>query len=151
MLKWLGFAIIVITGFMLVLLGLGYLLKENKTETTVLKQKLDQQAYAQKLNQKKQTDRNKVASNPSLTAAEKSLKKIISSNLICENNKQCILFETGSKLLGCTVAVNTKGAAILIMVASGSDDSSVSQSCLNKDLSLTTACSNQHCIIQQSR
>lgn len=149
MFKWLGIAIIVLVGFLVVLLGLGHLLKENKAETTVLKHKLDQQAHAQQLAQQKKGDRQKVPSYKKLTATEESIKQIISSNLNCETNKQCVLFETGSELLDCTVAVNTKGAAILIMVASGSENSSVSETCQTKDLALTTACINQSCIIQQ--
>ncbi|MCJ8318618.1 MAG: hypothetical protein MJK12_03235 [Colwellia sp.] len=148
MFKWLGIAIIVLVGFLVVLLGLGYLLKENKAKTTVLKHKLDQQAYSQQLKQQKQSDRQKVPSSQIFTAVEQSLKQIISLNLSCQTNKQCILFETGSKLIGCTVAVNTKGAAILIRVASISTDSSLAKACLTTDLSLTTACINQGCIIQ---
>lgn len=147
MLKWLGVAVIVLVGLLITLLGLGYLLKENKAEVTVLKVKLDQQAYTQKLNQQKQRDKQKIPATNLLTPFEVSLQQIISSNLSCDTNKQCLLFETDNKVLGCTVAINTTGAAILIKVANGSESNIAVKECLNRELAMTTNCINQQCMV----
>ena len=118
MIKWLGIALIVLISLALVLLGLGYVLKENKAEITTLKYKLDQQSHQRKIEQQKILNRKTRPLSQSLSSVEQSLQQVISANLICQTNKQCVVFETGSKALGCNVAVNTTGAIILIKVAS---------------------------------
>jgi len=144
MFKWLGIAVIVLTCILSVLLGLGYLLKENKVNTTILKQQLEQQAYQQQVDHQKKLNRQRLPTNQVLTPIEQSLQKTISANLSCKSNQQCVLFDTGSKALGCTLAVNTKGAAILIKVLSNAKLSS--NTCPASELSLTTTCKDQLCL-----
>ena len=118
MYKWLTIMGIVCLGFIVVLLSLGYLLKNNEVASTALKQKLDQQKQL-----------NSSAKNPSNTvltiidAAQKKnqasvekinyLKNVIVKNITCASSKQCVLVNTGLYELNCTVAVNTIGASLL--------------------------------------
>ncbi len=115
--KWLTITVIVLVGFLVVLLFLGYLLKENEVKTTKLKAQLEQEAYQQqeKENQKHITFPD---SRTTLSAIEKSQQKIIADNLNCQSNNQCFLVQTHSPRLGCIVAVNTTGTAILLKVSS---------------------------------
>ncbi len=128
-LKWLIISVIVLIGFVIILLFLGYLLKENEAKTTQLKAQLEQEAYQQ---QQKENRKNTLFPNLKigLSPAEKSQQKIIANNLYCQSNKQCFLVHTNSQALGCIVAVNTTGAAILLKVAAEHDDGpSLSNSC----------------------
>ena len=148
MLKWLGIAVVVLASFLIILLGLGYLLKENKAETTILKQKLDQQTYQKQVNQQQKIERQKIPSLQALTPIEQSLQQIISSNLSCKTNKQCILFDTGSQALGCTVAVNIKGAAILIKTTGDTVEGIPINSCHTNQTLISIRCIAQRCLIQ---
>ena len=47
MLKWLTSVLVVLIGFAVILLALGYLLKENEAQTTALKQELDREKARQ--------------------------------------------------------------------------------------------------------
>jgi lipopolysaccharide export system protein LptC len=118
--KWLTITIIVLVAFLIVLLFLGYLLKENEVKTTLLKKQLEHEAYQQ---QEKDSRKNSPRSHfpAGLSSLEKSQQKIIADNRSCQTDKQCFLINTHSQTLGCTVAVNTKGAAILLKVSSKSE------------------------------
>jgi len=148
MIKWLGIALIVLISLALVLLGLGYVLKENKAEITTLKYKLDQQSHQRKIEQQKILNRKTRPLSQSLSSVEQSLQQVISANLICQTNKQCVVFETGSKALGCNVAVNTTGAIILIKVASHFKNNLSVQGCTDRDLPQSTACIKDNCLIE---
>jgi len=129
MYKWLTITGIVCIGFIIVLLSLGYLLKENEIATKALKQKLDQQKLAQqKLAEQKQL--NSSVKNPSKAVLMfvdsdedvkqkanlervKGYKNTIISNITCAASEQCILVNTGLAELNCVVAVNTIGASLL--------------------------------------
>tara|TARA_B110000090_G_C13235910_1_gene390526 strand:+ start:74 stop:337 length:264 start_codon:yes stop_codon:yes gene_type:complete len=87
MVKWLGIALIVLVSLALVLLGLGYLLKENKAEMTTLKYTLDQQAHQKKIEQQKLLNRKTPPLSQSLSSVEQSLQYVISANLSCQTNK----------------------------------------------------------------
>ena len=113
--KWLTITVIVLTGFLAVLLFLGYLLKENEAVTTKLKAQLEQEA--QQASDKKHR-RAAIKKAEELTSSEKSQQKIIFDNQSCDTDKQCFLIQTDNQRLGCIVAVNTKGAAILLKVSS---------------------------------
>lgn len=146
--KWLTITIIALTGFLIVLLFLGYLLKENEAATTQLKAKLEQEAYQQQ-------EKENRKSNPSfhfpitLTPLEKSQQKIIANNRRCHTNKQCFLVHTHKQALGCIVAVNTAGAAILLRVLSEKEDQHiVNKQCMQeyeKQGELLAQCRNSMC------
>lgn len=125
-LKWLTITLIVLTGFLAILLFLGFLLKENEEVTTKLKSHLEQQAAEENKKQQQKVASKKVIK---LTASEKSQQKIITDNQGCETDKQCFLIHTDNQNIGCIVAVNTMGAAILLKVSSqqGIDQASKEQ------------------------
>jgi len=128
--KWLIITLIVLAGLMSVLLGLGYLLKENEVATTQLKAELEQAAIQQqaKAARKAAIQKNPLAfQKPSLSAAEISQQQIIQAHQYCETNKQCFLLQTHSPALGCFVAVNTTGAAILLKIAGQVSHGEISQ------------------------
>lgn len=146
--KWLTITMIVLGAFLVVLLFLGYLLKENETVTTKLKAQLEQEARQR---QAKEARKN----NPlgqlkkALTAAEQSQQKIIMDNQSCDTDKQCFLIHTHSQNVGCIVSVNTKGAAILLKVAEESKDfQPASKPCQQeyiKQQSLLAQCRQSRC------
>lgn len=116
--KWLLITAFALVLFLIVLLGLGYLLKENEETTNELKVKLNQEM---KLKQEKEARRQalflvkpKKLLAQQLTPFESSQQKIITDNLYCRINKECFLVQTDSKVLGCLVAVNSTGLAILL-------------------------------------
>lgn len=113
--KWLSITVIVLIGFLLVLLFLGYLLKENEVVTTELKAKLDKETRQQQAKEARKSQPFYKIRVP-LTAVEKSQQKIIIDNQSCQMDRQCFLVHTDSQAVGCIVSVNTKGAAILIKV-----------------------------------
>lgn len=123
--KWFVIIVIVLVGFLTFLLFLGYLLKENEVKTTKLKAELEQEAYQQ------QEQRNNTAlhSPASLNAFEKSQQKIIKNNLHCQSKSQCFVVHTNSKAIGCMVAVNTTGAAILLKIAAENTHHSSDNDC----------------------
>ncbi|WP_076420147.1 hypothetical protein [Colwellia sp. UCD-KL20] len=114
MYKWLTVIGIVCLGFVIILLSLGYLLKENEVATTALKQKLDQQK------QLNSSDKN--TSKAVLTLVDKQqeqenklnhFKSVIIKNLTCATSQQCVLVNTKEPDLNCIVAVNTIGASLV--------------------------------------
>ena len=123
MYKWLTIMGIVCLGFIVVLLSLGYLLKENKVATTALKQKLDKQKQLNSSvknpskavlmfidsNKKKQSAEAKAINVEKI----KHLTNVIVKNITCTASNQCVLFNTGLLELNCTIAVNTIGASLL--------------------------------------
>jgi len=115
MFKWLTITIIVLTGFLVVLLSLGYLLKENEVATTALKNKIASKALIkQQKQQQRKYQRKQQFLDKNLSAKQKSQQQIIASHLSCQTSKQCLVVDTQSKALGCSVAINTLGAAILL-------------------------------------
>lgn len=145
--KWLTITAIVLIGFLVILLFLGYLLKENEVKTTKLKAQLDQEAY------QRQTKENSKQTLPALSptflsAFEKSQQKIIANNLDCQSEKQCFLVHTDSKALGCIVAVNTSGAVILLKINSENKNKSANTACqqeYDKAYSVSAQCKNNLC------
>jgi len=146
--KWLAITIIALAVFLLVLLFLGYLLKENEIKTTKLKVQLEQEAYQK---QEKENRRKSMFSHVpvSLSPLEKSQQETITSNLSCQTDKQCFLLHTHSKAIGCVVAVNTTGAAILLKVFSENENQRLSnndcQQEYTKQRELFAQCINSQC------
>jgi hypothetical protein len=105
----------------MVLLGLGYLLKENEATTNQLKIKLNQET---RLAQEKEARKQALfrvkpinSTTQKLTVFEKSQQNIIENNLSCKTEKDCLVLHTNSQALGCIVAVNATGVAILLKTA----------------------------------
>ena len=145
--KWLTITLIVLTGFLTILLFLGYLLKENADLTTKMKAQLEQKAQ-------QSNERNKLKhvfeQTKILTSSESSQLKIIKENQYCESVQQCFLLQTGNKRLGCLVSVNSKGAAILLKIAAHKAVTQVSkQQCHYGDTqakNTSVQCVNNQCI-----
>ena len=147
--KWLIITAVALTGFLVVLLFLGYLLKENEVRTTKLKAKLEQEAYQRqvKANRKKNFYS---FSQVTLSASEKSQQKIIANNIDCQSDKQCFLVHTNSQSLGCIVAVNTNGAVILLKIASEIKNKPSSNNCqqeYEKAHNISAQCRDNLCSI----
>lgn len=62
--KWLLIIFVVLTAFMVILLGLGYLLNENEKSTTLLKTQLEQEFHAEKLKQEKREKQRAAQETP---------------------------------------------------------------------------------------
>jgi hypothetical protein len=128
MLKWLIITVVAVLIFTLVLLGLGYLLKEHEVATKQLKLELDQQRVEQVARDKRKQLKFKPANEVSLiqivsnsneisTKNSKSIKqKVLIENLTCVSAKQCVLVDIQFADLSCTFAVNTIGASLLTKV-----------------------------------
>jgi len=139
MLKWLTSLLVVVLGFAVVLLALGYLLKENEAQTTALKQELDQQR-ARELKEQAKKERSRedvfvlepyeaektpleaVVYSPKVKSDKSqpilaSMTRVIREHSSCQSDKQCLLFNLDPKGTGCWLAVNTRGAAILAKIS----------------------------------
>ena len=108
--------IVVLMVFLILLLSLGYLLKENENTTTQLKQKLEQERVQQQLNSSSarevKIELRTTPETPPVELAPASSKlqlqqNIIIENLTCYSDQQCVLVV--SELAGeqCWLAVNT--------------------------------------------
>ncbi|XPF92761.1 hypothetical protein ACM9HF_12030 [Colwellia sp. RE-S-Sl-9] len=151
MYKWLTVMGIVCLGFVIVLLSLGYLLKENEVATTALKQKLDQQK------QLNSSDKN--TSKAILTLVDKQqeqenklnyFKSVIIKNLTCATSQQCVLVNTKEPDLNCFVAVNTIGASLVKKAlkkekGKGIDNSNV---CASFNQNVNSVCKQNICQIE---
>lgn len=146
--KWLIITVIVLAGFLLVLLALGYLLKENAASTNQLKAQLEQTAKQQQAKEqaKQQPFQSGLAQ---LSANEKSQQKIIHEHQACDLDKQCFLIQTHSKAIGCIVAVNTTGAAILLKISAANNNhpsaTSACQQVYGQHSTATAQCVNNSC------
>lgn len=153
--KWLLITAIASIFFITILLGLGYLLKENEETTSQLKTKLNQEALIQQKNEaRKQALFRVKPSSPTtekLTVFEQSQQEIIRNNLGCNSEKDCLLLHTNNHNLGCIVAVNTKGVAILLRTATEkSEIKRAEHSCqqaYSQEIVPTLACQNNTCTL----
>ncbi|WDD99660.1 hypothetical protein [Thalassomonas actiniarum] len=146
MLKWLTSLLVVIFGFMVILLALGYLLKENEAQTTALKQELDQQRARalkekalkeqarkangqremfvlepyEEVNQQEAVDDRLAETEDKAyknTPIFASMARVAREHSSCESDQQCLLFNLDHKGAGCWLSVNTQGAAILAKIS----------------------------------
>ena len=155
--KWLLITAIVLVFFLMVLLGLGYLLKENEQATNQLKTKLNEESVLKQAKEARKKALFRIKSTNALTkkltAVDKSRQKIIDNNSSCETSKDCLLLHTNSQALGCIVAVNGIGIAILLKTASDENVSKApAESCqqaytLQSELILS--CQNNTCTFAQ--
>lgn len=146
--KWLTITVIALVVLLIVLLFLGYLLKENEVKTTQLKTQLEQERHKQQAKEKRQN--SPFSHLPTkLTTLEKSQQQIIADNLSCQTDQQCFLVQTQSQTLGCFVVVNTTGAAILLKILSQNENPQAASAYCQREHtmqpSLVAQCRNNTC------
>lgn len=143
MLKWLASLLVVLLGFLVILLALGYLLKENEAQTTALKQTLArEQALKEQARKKKTTKASlelsplgayirpaKMADSGELDTADNTRQKnrsvftsiirVADEYSTCQVDQQCLLFNVNpsANAPGCWLPVNSQGAAILTKIS----------------------------------
>jgi len=126
--KWLIITLIVLTGLMVILLGLGYLLAENEKSTTLLKNQLAREAQLQeeKLQQKwnlseytKITTTDDSKTTPKQTNANimALFEGTLINNLTCVTIAQCKLVTIKFKNIDCQLASNVIGVSQLKKIA----------------------------------
>ncbi len=153
MYKWLSILLVVLTGFLIVLLSLGYLLKENEQSVTLLKQKLDQEKATEQQSQQsplqKHQQKNVVImfanQAKSKTQYRGEIRQVILQHQTCLSAQQCVLVDTKEKEFGCVVAINTIGAAQLTKII----NSSTSGVCDESKRTLTASCQQNMCTLNQ--
>ncbi|ASP47490.1 hypothetical protein [Cognaticolwellia beringensis] len=126
MAKWLAITLFTMICFMVILLGLGYLLSENEKTTTVLKEQLAQQTQ---LNQKKIDQRNNLNAYakaeavadkvPKQSEAEimQAFENTLINNLTCVTLAQCKIVTVKFKNTDCKLASNIIGVSQLKKIA----------------------------------
>lgn len=124
--KWLVITLIALTTFMVILLGLGYLLSENEKSTTLLKNQLAQEAQ---LAQEKTRQRNNLNDYPKavntdaaaqkLSDAEiiKTFENTLIKNLTCVTVAQCQVVTIKFKNIDCQLVSNVIGVSQLKKIA----------------------------------
>ena len=125
MAKWIAFTLIALLSFMVILLGLGYLLSENEKSTTRLKNQLEQQAQLKKQRQEQSnaldnytkiitTDTDSETSSQKVDAITlKTFEKTLGNNLTCISVAQCKVVTVKFKNSVCQLASNVIGESQL--------------------------------------
>lgn len=125
MAKWLAITLIALLGFMVVLLGLGYLLSENEKSTTLLKNQLAQQAHLEKQRKEQSnaldnytkiitTGANSETSSKNADATNmKTFEQALLNNLTCITVAQCKVVTVKFKNSVCQLASNVIGVSQL--------------------------------------
>lgn len=128
MAKWLAITLFALICFMVILLGLGYLLSENEKSTKVLKVELAQQTQ---LKQKKTHQRNNLDTytgetsevNANIVAKQtdaeimQAFESSLINNLTCVTVAQCQVVTVKFKNISCKLASNVIGASQLNKIA----------------------------------
>ena len=123
--KWLVITLVVLTGFMTILLGLGYLLSENEKSTTLLKKQLTQEAQLAKEKIRQGIGGShspfvtETANGEKLINTEiiKAFENALVNNLTCVTLAQCEVVTVKFKNLTCKLASNVIGASQLKKIA----------------------------------
>ncbi len=126
--KWLIITLIVLSGFMVILLGLGYLLAENEKSSTLLKNQLALEAQLQqeKLQQKRNlSEYSKIITTDDSTVMSKQVdanirqrfENTLINNLTCVTIAQCKLVTIKFKNIDCQLASNIIGVSQLKKIA----------------------------------
>ncbi len=125
MFKWLAITLIALLGFMVVLLGLGYLLSENEKSTTLLKNQLEQQAHFEKQRKEQSnaldnytkiimTGADSETSTQNVDASSmKTFEQTLLNNLTCITVAQCKVVTVKFKNSVCQLASNVIGVSQL--------------------------------------
>ncbi len=147
MVKWLMISLLVLTSFTAILLGLGYLLNENEKRVTALKEELEQQVEnTAPTEQADVTFVERENSASKLDIVNESInKRIITNNLTCVADEQCLVVEAQFSDMSCTVALNVIGAAKL---AKAEKDLSEVGQCLSYSTELSAVCENNLCTLK---
>ena len=175
MLKWLVITLIVLSGFMVVLLGLGYLLSENEKATTALKNQLEQEALAQQQKSQQRDKRHQYSEiitsiddetllptsarkpspelllKPSSKAVNaeilKKFQSTLRNNLTCVTVAQCQKITVRFKNIDCQLASNLIGASELKKIAT---DTVVMANCPLASEHSEVACQQNICTLISS-
>lgn len=147
MFKWLSILIIVLCGFLVVLLALGYLLKENEIATSALKKELDQEQTKQQ-----QADMALFADESKLLSQQKQQQNLahakqqaVINNLTCISDQQCVVIANPIEDGSCLIAVNTIGASLLAKLA---DKQTLTAECRATYDNAAASCQNNICTIK---
>lgn len=147
--KWFTITAVALCALLLVLLFLGYLLKENEAVTTKLKAQLDHDAY---LKQEKENAQSLPFANipKLLTSLEKSQQNIVAEHRSCQTDNQCFVVHTHNQTIGCIVVVNKLGAVILLKTVSQNKGTEPSANLCGSEYSkkteLLAQCRNNLCM-----
>ena len=154
--KWLSITIVVLVVLSTLMLGLGYLLKENEKEVTALKAESEGQsqsspdkpgvvsidAYKHKLEIEGKM-KQKLARDVAVLRGSAQAEIVIVEHLTCQDVSQCRLFDTRSLSLGCVVAVNVIGFSKLDKLTLPNKD----EGCEEQIEQLSLACHHNICSI----
>lgn len=138
MFKWLSIIIIAFFGFSVVILALGYLLKDNEEKT---------RDYLQQHPSEKVTSTKDLTIEFDVEDEELSInQQIIIEHLTCVDNSQCTVALAKFADLTCPVAVNTIGE---VQLEQAHDKSSIGQ-CAETPVTLNAICLRNVCQISPS-
>lgn len=137
MIKWLIITLVVITVFMTILLGLGYLLSENEKSSTELKNQLEHEAFAKQEEVKQRRNLSHYSQDLSVDGSVNSIaqateklalqststeiidrfEKTLINNLTCVSIAQCQVITVKFKNINCQLASNIIGVSQLKKIA----------------------------------
>lgn len=127
MYKWAIITLVAVGVFMVILLGLGYLLSENEKSTTLLKNQL---AEAAQLSEEKTRQQRNLSDYPPAVNLDdlaktdvnvmKIFEKTLINNLTCVSLTQCKIVTIKFKNINCQLASNIIGASKLKKIATES-------------------------------
>lgn len=148
MFKWLSILIIVLCGFLVVLLALGYLLKENEIATSALKKELEQE----QTKQQQQAEAALFADESKLLPQQKqqqdraqAQKQAVINNLTCISDQQCVVIANPIEDGSCLIAVNTIGASLLAKLT---DKQTLTEACRATYDHAAASCQNNICTVK---
>ncbi len=146
MLKWFVISLLVILVFISILLGLGKLLHDNEQRVTQVKA---QRVTPQSVQQVTDALADESSSDDESTALDNRQKiaEIITTNLTCVNDQQCVVVDAQFTDVSCQLAINTIGAAIL---AKASLTGARMGSCPTKSQHASAVCHANVCLLQIS-
>ena len=149
MLKWITIVGIVLAGFMVIILSLGYLLKQNEEKTTALVNQLEQEKREQQAKQQNINEPRAVIRYHDASAKAKAMLAqvtgIISGNLTCVESKQCQRVDLTFRDGECSVAVNMIGKKQLVTSSLNFD---LNKQCSNTKPNATAVCLAATCQLQ---
>ncbi|WP_286233765.1 hypothetical protein [Thalassotalea sediminis] len=139
MLKWIIITAGVIVGFLMLILAIGYLLKDNELKH---RDYIEQQGLSsEKRIQTVLTDNIQ----PNTISTTLSV-PVIKNNLTCVNDKQCVVSEINVANRTCAVAINTIGAAQLVKVEHFTDI----KQCTDAESGMVAVCQQNLCQLIKS-
>lgn len=128
MVKWLVITLVVVASFFAILLGFGYLLKENEQQNLAY---IKAQGQRASLSQLGKQQANTYSENLA----------VIAEHLTCVSTDQCVAADVKFANKSCIVAVNMIGAAKLAQVT----DTTIIDACPNGEDHSRLVCRNSLC------